>query len=112
LPLLARFSPREVIPDIYERFGGLLLKRGVPVEMVSVIIHAFDILVIGSATIKMVRDQTNGGVSEAKQPGLLADWERADVRSEEEVFRLMCRALGDGLSSPSTLSGAKRRARA
>jgi hypothetical protein len=89
-----------VIPQIYERFGNLLLKLGVPVDMLSVVISAFDILVIGSATLKLVRDQPNTGGSETEEPGRLAEWERANPRSEEEVFRLMCRALGDGLVSP------------
>jgi len=108
LPLMARFKPRQVIPHIYERFGNLLLKRGVPVDMVSVIMNAFDILVIGSATVELARGQPNDGGSEAEQSGSLADWARANPRSEEEVFRLMCRALGDGLGSLHSMPGAKR----
>jgi AcrR family transcriptional regulator len=108
LPLMARFTPRQVIPHIYERFGDLLLKRGVPVDMVSVIMNAFDILVIGSATVKLARGQLDASGSDAQKSGSLADWERANSRSEEEVFRLMCRALGDGLGSLPTAPRAKR----
>jgi AcrR family transcriptional regulator len=105
LPLMARFTPRQVIPHIYERFGGLLLKRGVPVDMVSVIMNAFDILVIGSATLKLARGQLTAGRSAAQGLSSLADWERANPRSEEDVFRLMCRELGHGLNSPATAPG-------
>lgn len=108
LPLMARFSPREVIPHIYERFGGLLLKRGVPVDMVSVIINALDILVIGSATLKIARGQLPAGRSGAQGVSSLADWERANPRSEEDVFRLMCREIGHGLNSPPTAPRANR----
>jgi hypothetical protein len=96
---MTRYPPREVVPHIYERFGNLLLKRGVPVDMVSVIMNAFDILVIGSATVKLVREHPEDKGSDPAEPGSLADWDQANSRSEEEVFRLMCRALGDGLGS-------------
>jgi AcrR family transcriptional regulator len=99
LPLMTRYPPREVVPHIYERFGNLLLKRDVPVDMVSVIMNAFDILVIGSATVKLVREHPEDKGSDPAEPGSLADWDQANSRSEEEVFRLMCRALGDGLGS-------------
>ncbi len=104
LPLMVRFPPRQVVPHIYEKFGNLLLKRGVPVDMVIVVMNAFDALVMGSATLKLVRSQPNGGAPDAQQPRSLADWERANPRSDEEAFRLMCRALGDGLGSPRTSS--------
>ena len=99
LPLMARFPPRQVIPHIYERFGNLLLKRGLPVDMISVIISSFDTLVIGSATLKLARAQEDHGRTGSEQSGPLAEWERANPRSEEEVFRLMCRALGDRIAS-------------
>jgi TetR/AcrR family tetracycline transcriptional repressor len=112
LPLMARFTPRQVVPHIYERFGNLLLKRGVPVDMISVTLTAFDTLVIGSATVKLARGDQKVGKPDA-QPGSLADWERANPRSEEEVFQLMCRALGDGLGllqqSPRTKRGRSKR---
>jgi hypothetical protein len=109
LPLMARFPPRQVIPHIYERFGNLLLKLGVPVDMLSVVMNAFDILVIGSATLKLVRGPLNADGSDADQPGSLANWDRANSRSEEEVFRLMCRALGNGLVSPQEKTGRRGR---
>jgi AcrR family transcriptional regulator len=107
LPLMARFTPRQVVPHIYERFGNLLLKRGVPVDMVSVVINAFDTLVIGSATVKLARGQMNLGESDTQPPSSLAEWERANPRGEEDVFLLMCRALGDGLGSPRKSPRAK-----
>jgi AcrR family transcriptional regulator len=103
LPLMARFPPREVIPHIYEGFGNLLLKRGLPVDMISVIISAFDALVIGSATVKLAR-QLDAAGSDPEQSSSLADWERANPRSEEEVFRLTCRALADGIAAYITSS--------
>jgi AcrR family transcriptional regulator len=105
LPLMARFTPRQVVPHIYERFGNLMLKRRVPVDMISVIMRAFDTLVIGSATVELARGQLMGGWSDSEEPGSLADWERANPRTEEEIFLLMCRALGDGLGSPRANPG-------
>jgi hypothetical protein len=96
---MARFPARQVVPHIYERFGNLLLKRGVPVDMISVILGAFDTLVIGTATRKLAPAQLNAEGSEDRHHDALADWERANPRSEEEVFQLMCRALGDGLGA-------------
>ena len=99
LPLMARFPPRQVIPHIYERFGNVLLKRGVPMDMITVIISAFDALVIGSATLKLDRGEPSSSGSDMQPSGLLADWERTNARSEDEVFRLSCRALGDGIAA-------------
>jgi AcrR family transcriptional regulator len=99
LPLIARFPPREVIPHIYEGFGNLLLKRGLPVDMISVIISAFDALVIGSATVKLARVQLDATGSDRQQSSSLDDWERANPRSEDEVFRLSCHALADGIAA-------------
>jgi AcrR family transcriptional regulator len=115
LPLMARFPPRQVVPHNYERFGNLLLKQGVPVDMISVIISAFDALVIGSATVKLARDQPNAPETDSQQSGPLADWEQANTRTEEEVFRLSCRSLGDGIAAyiASSMTGqtAKTRSR-
>jgi AcrR family transcriptional regulator len=108
LPLMARFPPRQVVPHIYERFGNLLLERGAPVDMITAVLNAFDTLVIGSATVKLARGQSDDEGPDTKQPGSLADWERANTRSEEDVFRLMCRALGDGLGSPRAWRRAKQ----
>jgi AcrR family transcriptional regulator len=105
LPLMARFTPREVVPHIYERFGTLLLKRGIPIDMVSVVISALDTLVIGSATVMLARGQQDTAGSGAEELASLADWERANPRSEEEVFLLMCRALADGLGSSDKSPG-------
>jgi AcrR family transcriptional regulator len=99
LPLLARFPPRQVIPHIYERFGNVLLTRGVPVDMITVIITAFDALVIGSATRKLDRGHPNIPGSDAQPCVPLAEWERANTRTEDEVFRLSCRALADGIAA-------------
>jgi AcrR family transcriptional regulator len=99
LPLMARFPPREVIPHIYEEYGKLLLKRGLPVDMISVIISAFDALVIGSATLKLDRGQRNIPGSETQPSGPLAEWQQANTRSEDEVFRLSCHALADGIAT-------------
>jgi hypothetical protein len=106
---MARFTPREVVPHVYQRFGNLLLKRGVPVDMISVIISALDTLVIGSATVLFARGQRITVGSGAEELASLADWERANPRSEEAVFLLMCRALAEGLGSPPTSPEAKRR---
>src|SRR5713101_1483829 len=65
LPLMARFPARQVVPHTYEHFGNLLLKRGVPIDMISVILTALDTLVIGTATVKVVRGEPNVGASEA-----------------------------------------------
>jgi AcrR family transcriptional regulator len=99
LPLMARFPPRQVIPHIYERFGNLLQKQGVPVDMISVIISAFDALVIGSATLKLDRGRTTGTGSDTQPPSPLAEWERANTRTEAEVFRMSCHALADGIAA-------------
>jgi AcrR family transcriptional regulator len=111
LPLMARFPPRQVIPHIYERFGNLLHKQGVPVDMISVIISAFDALVIGSATLKLDRGQTNGTESDTQPSSPLAEWEQANTRTEEEVFRMTCHALADGIAAyiASSTSGRGRR---
>ncbi len=98
LPLMARFPARQVIPHIYERFGKLLQKQGVPVDMITVIISAFDALVIGSATLKLDRDQPNTPGSETQPSSPLAEWEQANTRSEDEVFWLSCHALADGIA--------------
>jgi AcrR family transcriptional regulator len=115
LPLMARFPPRQVIPNHYERFGSLLLKQGVPVDMISVIISAFDALVIGSATLQLARDQPNSPGTDIQPSGPLGDWEQANARSEEEVFWLSCRSLGDGIAayiaSSTTGQTTKRRRR-
>jgi TetR/AcrR family tetracycline transcriptional repressor len=105
LPLMARFTPRQIVPHIYERFGNLLLKQGVPVDMISVILSAFDTLVIGSATVRLARGNTAAATPEG-QP--LADWEKANPRSEEEVFSLFCRSLAKGLSSAAPSSSSDR----
>jgi AcrR family transcriptional regulator len=99
LPLMARFPPRQVIPHIYVRFGNLLHKQGVPVDMISVIISAFDALVIGSATLKLDRGQTNAIESGTKPSSPLGDWEGANTRTEEEVFRMSCHALAVGIAA-------------
>ena len=99
LPLMLQFDPRRVIPHIYERFGNLLLKRGLPVDMIGVIVNAFDTLVTGSAIVKLARSQASAGQQDSEQSGMLAGWERANPRDEDEVFRLLCRALGDGLTA-------------
>jgi AcrR family transcriptional regulator len=99
LPLMTRFPPRQVIPHHYELFGDLLLKQGVPVDMISVIISAFDALVIGSATLKLVRGQPHAAGTDVQPSGPLGDWEQANARSEEEVFWLSCRSLGDGIAA-------------
>jgi AcrR family transcriptional regulator len=108
LPLMARFTPREVVPHVYERFGDLLLKRGVPVDMISVIISAFDTLVIGSATVSVARGRRSKAGSGAEEVPSLADWERANPRSEEAVFLLMCRALAEGLGLRPPARGGPR----
>jgi len=108
LPLMARFPARQVIPHIYERFGKLLRKQGVPVDMITVIISAFDALVIGSATLKLDRDQPNTPGSETQPSGPLAEWEQANTRSEDEVFRLSCHALADGIATYIASSTAGR----
>jgi TetR/AcrR family tetracycline transcriptional repressor len=99
LPLMARFPAREVIPHIYEGFGNLLHKRGLPVDLISVIISAFDALVIGSATLKLDRGQPNIPGSETQPSEPLAEWQRANARTEDEVFRLSCYALADGIAA-------------
>jgi AcrR family transcriptional regulator len=99
LPLMARLPPRQVIPHIYERFGNLLHKLGVPVDMISVIISAFDALVIGSAALKLDRGQTNALESDTQPSSPLAEWERANTRTEEEVFRISCHALANGIAA-------------
>jgi AcrR family transcriptional regulator len=99
LPLMARFPPRQVIPHHYERFGSLLLQQGVPVDMISVIISAFDALVIGSATLQLARDQPNAARTDIQPSSPLGHWEQANGRSEEEVFWLSCRTLGDGIAA-------------
>jgi AcrR family transcriptional regulator len=109
LPLMARFTPRQVVPHIYEGFGNLLLKRGVPVDMISVVINAFDTIVIGSATVKMARGKLRIGGVDAQPPGSLVEWERANHRSEEDMFRLICQALGDGLGTPRKAPRGKHR---
>jgi AcrR family transcriptional regulator len=98
-PLMARFPPRQVIPHIYERFGNVLHNLGVPVDMITVIISAFDALVIGSATLKLDRGQPNASGSETQPSSPLAEWEQANTRSEDEVFRMNCHALADGIAA-------------
>lgn len=97
VPIMARYSSRSVTPKTYEQFGLMLLKRGVPVDMVDVIVTAFETLVLGSATLMLAREQEEIAPPEDAEDSPIGQWEQANPRSDQEVFELLCRTLGNGL---------------
>lgn len=98
LPLLVRADPRTIIPANYEQFGRLLVARGLPADMVTVVMYAIDTLVTGSAALKVGRDSGDESSVEGPAPGLAA-WEEANPRDADEMFQLVCHALGEGLEA-------------
>ena len=98
VPLMARFHPRQVIPGIYESVGTLLVQRGLPQDMIDIIVNAFDALVFGSVSMVLAAGRKGPTETEEISP-TLEGWARANPRRSDEEFLLTCRSLGAGLAT-------------